>query len=406
MKSALERMDKELKNTSNLSIVDLIDAIISYAYQFRTSDIHIDPGENELRLRIRIDGVLNTTHTLPKNIHSEIVSRIKVLAKLRTDEHQSPQDGRFRVPFPDNGFVDIRVSIVPTYHGENVVMRLLTDNDEEYSLKALGYLKAEEEKLVKAIKRPNGMILVTGPTGSGKTTTLYTLMKMLNTNDISLITIEDPIEYSIKGITQIQTNSNRGLTFSSGLRSVLRQDPDIIMVGEIRDAETAGIAINSALTGHLLLSTLHTSDSATTLPRLLDMGIEPYLVASTMSVILAQRLVRKNCSHCSTENLLTDAEKNSLRDIIPDKVLEALTKQSTGAGCEKCNNTGFLGRTSLNEVLTVNDDIREAILNKASSTVIRRLAIESGMVPILIDGCRKIERGETTIAEVLRVVSD
>lgn len=401
-----ERIDNELQKGGGVSIVDLVDGIIEYAYHSRASDVHIAPSEKVLRLRVRIDGVLKTTHELPKTIYSEIVSRIKVLTNLRTDEHQAPQDGRFRVTLPEIGFVDIRASIVPTYHGENVVLRLLTDNAEDHTLESLGYFKKEREKLEKAIQKPNGMVLVTGPTGSGKTTTLYTLMKMLNKDDVSLITIEDPIEYAIDGITQIQTNPDRGLTFSSGLRSILRQDPDLIMVGEIRDTETAGIAVNSALTGHLLLSTLHTSNSVTTLPRLLDMGIEPYLVASTVNVIIAQRLVRRNCPSCSKAHNITAAEKNSLRGSIPDEALDELTTQKIGEGCEECNETGFLERVSLNEVLTVDDNIREAILNKASAATLKQLAISGGMVPMLEDGCRKVQSGDTTIAEVLRVINE
>jgi len=406
MKGALGRIDEELKKESGLSIVDLVDAIISYAYHSRSSDIHIDPEEDCIKLRIRIDGVLKTTHTLPKTIYSEIVSRIKVLANLRTDEHQAPQDGRFRVTLPEIGFVDIRVSIVPTYHGENVVLRLLTDNEEQHTLKSLGYLEGEEKKILSAISRPYGMILVTGPTGSGKTTTLYTLMKMLNKDDVSLITIEDPIEYSIEGITQIQTNPGRGLTFSTGLRSILRQDPDLIMVGEIRDSETAGIAVNTALTGHLILSTLHTNDAVTTLPRLLDMGVEPYLVASTVNLLIGQRLLRKNCVHCAKDVPVTDAERDSLKNIIPEKALTVLTRQRAGTGCKKCNDTGFLGRTSINEVLVVDEGVREAILKKESGAALKRLAIEGGMTPMLEDGCRKVQNGDTTIAEVLRVINE
>lgn len=301
--------------------------------------------------------------------------RVKVLASLRTDEHQAAQDGRFRLRCHESDrFVDLRVSIVPTYHGENVVLRILSDKAENYSLALLGFSEDDQRKITAAIQQPNGMILATGPTGSGKTTTLYTLVKMLNQPEVSILTIEDPIEYSIAHITQMQVNPRVGLTFANGLRSILRQDPNIIMVGEIRDAETASIAVNTALTGHLLLSTLHTNDSATTLPRLLDMGIDPYLVASTVSIAIAQRLVRKICTDCRY------------------------------LGCDACGDTGFAGRVCINEVLVADDTIREAILKKASASDIRKLAIANGMTTMLEDGRHKVREGVTTIEEVLRVV--
>ena len=276
-----------------ISIINIIDELVLCAVDTEASDIHIDPNENGIRIRFRVDGILEEVCVLPKIIHQEIISRIKILSGLRTDEHNAAQDGRFRSIFNDGKSVDMRISIMPTYYGENVVIRLLSENKNNFTLQTLGFNEHDQKKIFSAIKKPHGMILATGPTGSGKTTTLYTLIKALNSKEISIVTIEDPIEYSIAGIEQIQVNPRTELTFAKGLRSILRQDPDVIMVGEIRDIETAGIAVNTALTGHLLLSTLHTNDSATTLPRLLDMKVESFLVASTVVVAIGQRLVRK-----------------------------------------------------------------------------------------------------------------
>jgi len=398
-------VDAELNKGSGLSIVSLVSGIIQHAHEVHASDIHIDPADTSIKVRFRIDGVLHTTHTLPREIYNEIIGRIKIQANLRMDEHQAAQDGRFRVMIEENP-IDIRVSIVPTYYGENIVLRLLTDNQDQYSLEKLGYRADEAAKIMKAIKRPHGMILVTGPTGSGKTTTLYTFIKMLNREDVSIITIEDPVEYAIPGITQIQVNPKFGLTFATGLRSILRQDPDLIMVGEVRDQETAGIAVNTALTGHLLFSTLHTNDAVTTLPRLHDMGVESYLVASTVNLIIGQRLLRKNCTACVEARKVTEAEKASLSDIIPQSLISRLDTVQVGKGCEKCSNTGFSGRISINEVLLVDDVIREAILRKESVGSLKRLAVERGMMPMLEDGVMKVIEGETTIEEVLRVINE
>jgi type II secretory ATPase GspE/PulE/Tfp pilus assembly ATPase PilB-like protein len=400
-------IEKELAHGVNLSIINLIDEIIQHACDINASDIHIDPQEKSVRLRFRIDGVLEDSHPLPKNIHAEIISRIKILSRLRTDEHQATQDGRFRYIFPvTNEFVDLRVSIVPTYHGENAVLRLLSDKAENFSLENLGFSDSDKKKIVTAMKKSSGMILATGPTGSGKTTTLYTLIKMLNHPDVSIITIEDPIEYSISDIEQIQVNSHSGLTFANGLRSIVRQDPNIVMVGEIRDAETANIAVNTALTGHLLLSTLHTSDAATTLPRLLDMGIEEYLVASTVSIAIGQRLVRKICTHCKEKHKMTIALKESLQDTLIGKLMYDGQEYFKGKGCDKCNNTGYSGRVCINEVLVADEVIREAILRKASASEIKNLAVSRGMTTMFEDGFKKVEAGITTIEEILRVVHE
>lgn len=358
---------------ATVSIITLVDSLIAHAHELRASDIHIDPLQAHLMVRLRIDGVLQNSCTLPSRIHHEIVSRIKVLSGLRTDEHQAAQDGRFRTV--SNGTpIDVRVSIVPTYHGENVVLRLLADKAQDHTLTALGFSEGDQQKILRALRRPHGMILATGPTGSGKTTTLYTLIKELHTEEVSIVTIEDPIEYALEGITQIQISPRAGLTFASGLRSVLRQDPNTIMVGEIRDAETAGIAVNTALTGHLLLSTLHTNDAATTLPRLLDMGIDAYLVASTVAVAIGQRLVRRLCTVCR------------------------------GSGCEACQESGFKGRVGINEVLVVDTEIQEAILRKESAAVIKKIAVQNGMTTMFEDGTQKVQAGLTTPEEVLRTV--
>ena len=410
-KEKLDKLELEINRGTDISIINLIDYLVEKAHTSRVSDIHIDPSNKDVRVRFRIDGVLQEAYSFPKNIHAEIISRIKVLSKLRTDEHQATQDGRFRYAFAgtdkkEGEFIDLRVSIVPTYHGENCVMRLLSDKAEHFTLEALGFSESDQNKILEALKKPNGMILSTGPTGSGKTTTLYTLIKMLNSPEVSIITIEDPVEYAVSDIEQIQVNSKSGLTFANGLRSILRQDPNIIMVGEIRDAETANIAVNTALTGHLLLSTLHTNDAATTLPRLLDMGIEEYLVASTVSIAIGQRLVRKICKHCKEGTEMTKSLKESLLDTPFGKLIRDNQKLYKGKGCDKCGNSGYSGRICINEVLVADDVIREAILRKASSSEIRTLAMGRGMTTMLEDGFHKVERGDTTIEEILRVIRE
>jgi len=399
-------IERELAQGANMSIINLVDHLIRHACEIHASDIHIDPIEQSVRIRFRIDGVLEDSHPLPKEIHSEIISRIKVLSGLRTDEHNAAQDGRFRNVVSESNSVDVRVSIVPTYHGENAVLRLLSDNDENFTLETLGFTETDQQKIRNAIKRPSGMILVTGPTGSGKTTTLYTLVKMLNSSEISIVTIEDPIEYAVDGIEQIQVNQRTGLTFANGLRSILRQDPNVIMVGEIRDIETANIAVNTALTGHLLLSTLHTNDVSTTLPRLLDMKIEPFLVASTVSIAIGQRLVRKICEHCKEEKIVTDEEYKRLTETISENILLNNKKFFHGRGCEKCNGTGYRGRLVIAEVLVADEEIRKAILNKESASDIKQISIKNGMTTMLVDGFKKAVLGMTTIEEVLRVTHE
>ncbi len=398
----------EIARGVDVSIIALVDCLIREAFAARASDIHIDPTGKDVRVRYRVDGALHEAHLLPKTVHREVVARIKIIAGLRIDEHNATQDGRVRHYFDETltDCVDIRVSIAPTYHGENVVMRLLSDREQHFSLDALGFSAGDQKKILKAIKKPTGMILATGPTGSGKTTTLYTLVKMLNAKDISIVTLEDPVEYAIDGIEQIQVNPFVGLTFASGLRSLLRQDPDIIMVGEIRDIDTATIAVNTALTGHLLLSTLHTNDAATTLPRLMEMRIEPYLVASTVSIAIGQRLVRRLCEKCKEAHTLSDAEFESLSEVAELKGLKPGMTMYQSVGCAECNDTGFRGRIGVNEVLVSDDDIREAILKKSSAKDIRDIVVRNGMTTMLEDGLEKARTGLTTITEVLRVIHE
>ncbi len=394
---------EELGKGIDLSVIRLVDCLVAHAHAVRASDIHIDPVPECVQIRFRIDGVLQDAHTLPLGIHHEIISRLKIMCGLRTDEHQSAQEGRFRALLENDVSVDVRVSIVPVYHGENAVLRLLSDEEEIFSLEKLGFTSENAHKIISAINKPYGMILATGPTGSGKTTTLYTLIKMLNEKDTSIITIEDPIEYAIAGINQIQVNSRTGLTFANGLRSMLRQDPNIIMVGEIRDEETAGLAVNISLTGHLVFSTLHTNDAATTLPRLLDMKVEPYLIASTVNIAIGQRLLRRLCEHCKEKKTLTSVEVESLNGFVPKKLLTVGKEVCTSKGCAMCSNTGYRGRIGIHEVLVITNGIREAILRRASANELRDIAMDEGMTPIVVDGFMKVLKGETTVEEVLRM---
>jgi general secretion pathway protein E len=355
------------------SAVAVIQKLLAEAYQEKVSDIHIDPTEVHIRIQFRLDGKMFQKKTIPLSLYSDLVGRFKILAKLRTDEHMAPQDGRFRITISEHIHIDIRISIVPSYYGESIVLRLLTDTSSIPSLTDLGMADDDQKKIIKVLSKSSGMILVTGPTGSGKTTTLYTLLKMLNDGRKSLLTIEDPIEYAIPGVRQIQANHQRGLTFATGLRTVVRQDPDIIMVGEIRDAETASIAIHTALTGHLLLSTLHTNDAATAIPRLIDMGIDPYLIASTIGVIIGQRLVRKACPTCTS-------------------------------GCESCKGEGYKGRVGIFEILSAQDEIQDAIMQRASAKTIRSIASKNGMRTMENDGLEKVERGVTRMEEILAAI--
>ncbi len=390
------------------STIQIVDMLLTRGYENKASDIHIEPYEDRTIIRFRIDGVMHEVIEVPGTIHDLLISRIKVMAKLRTDEHQVPQDGKLQYEIGGER-ADVRVSVVPTTKGENAVMRLLSEKSRQFTMEELGLSDKGYEKLVAAIKKPWGMILSTGPTGCGKTTTLYSILKILNQKEVNIATIEDPVEYNIDGITQIQINPRTDLTFASGLRSIVRQDPDIIMVGEIRDAETAGIAVNSAMTGHLVLSTLHTNDAPTTLPRLLDMGIEQFLIASTVNIVIAQRLIRKICPHCiktSTVNL------EELSKTMPIAILEKLARGKEnievykGAGCKVCKDTGYHGRTGIFELMEIDDDIRKLIMENADADKIKKKAVENGMTTMFDDAREKVLNGITTIEEMLRVVKE
>ncbi|MBU1159753.1 GspE/PulE family protein, partial [Patescibacteria group bacterium] len=399
----------------------------------KASDIHIEPLGNIVSVRFRIDGVLHEVANYPINIHEKIVFRIKIMSKLRTDEHSSAQDGRFdyaphtditdynrssrsvkSVAISENQrhVFDVRVSVMPITNGENVVMRLLSERSRRLSLEDLGLWADDFEKVKRAASKPYGMLLTVGPTGSGKTTTLYALLQILNKPEVNIMTIEDPVEYDIERVQQTQVNMKKNLNFTTGLRSIVRQDPDIIMVGEIRDNETADIAINAAMTGHLLLSTLHANDAATAFPRLIEMGIEPFLVASSVNIIIAQRLVRKICEQCRQSYFLSQEEidliksepnlLNVVEQISGEKDISKI-RFFKGSGCKTCNNVGYRGRTGIFEVMEVNDDIRPLIIQKASSDVIYKKAKETGMDSMLHDGVMKIFQGVTTLNEVIRV---
>lgn len=401
---------EEIRKTKTFAIDEapitkIVDLIINYAYQDKSSDIHIEPGEKNSLIRCRIDGILHDVLRIPKSLHDRVVARVKVLSRLRTDEHHSAQDGTMRIKLTEEN-LDIRVSIIPIADGEKVVLRLLSSKQSQFTLGNLGVNDKDLKKINNAINKSYGMILSTGPTGSGKTTIIYTILKILNTRERNITTIEDPIEYKIIGANQIQVNPKTNLTFASGLRSILRQDPNIIFVGEIRDNETAGIAVNAALTGHLVLSTLHTNDAATTIPRLIDMKIEPFLVASTVNIIVAQRLVRKICEMCKTPS--TISQKDLVRNIPLDLAVNYFGHDDEinlfkGLGCKFCHYTGYTGRIGLFEVLEVTPEIKKLIAEKADSDVIAKQAGKEGMTSMLDDGLEKVAGGITTIEEVLRV---
>lgn len=386
----------------------IVDLLLHSAVDETASDIHIEPEEADSLVRYRIDGILHDVLVFSKTMHSQVVSRIKVLANLRTDEHSAPQDGKIRIKHEDQS-VDIRISIIPMVEGEKIVMRLLVSHFRLFSFSDLGMEDAAIAKITAALQRSYGMILSTGPTGSGKTTSIYAMLKTLNVREKNITTIEDPVEYRIKGVNQIQVNAKTNLTFANGLRSILRQDPNIIFVGEIRDSETAGIAINAALTGHLVVSTLHTNDAATALPRLTDMHVEPFLVASSVSLIVAQRLVRKICEYCRVSTTIAEAE---LQKSLPASVISKHyiptgehkeIRVYKGQGCKNCRFTGYSGRVGIFEILEVTKEVRRLITERKDSDVILQQAISEGMMTMLDDGLRKVSKGLTTIEEILRV---
>jgi general secretion pathway protein E len=386
---------------SEAPIIKLVNLFITRAIESRASDIHIEPFEDEMKVRYRIDGVLHDIESTPKRLQGAIVSRIKIMSKLNIAERRLPQDGRIRLKV-DEREIDLRVSTIPVLYGESVVMRILHKEGIVIDLDLLGFLPGTLSNFNNLIKKPNGIILVTGPTGSGKTTTLYGALDKINSPDKKIITVEDPVEYQLKGVNQIQVKPQIGLNFANTLRHIVRQDPDIIMIGEIRDIETAEIAIQSALTGHLVFSTLHTNDAPSAITRLLDMGVENFLLSSTIRGILAQRLVRIICPSCKEvdSSLLADKEGQKLISIGSDIPLYL------GKGCEKCAFTGYYGRMGIFELLLVDDDLRKLILKNADSNQIRKSARQHGMITLLEDGAEKIKKGITTLSEIFRVTQE
>jgi type IV pilus assembly protein PilB len=380
-----------------------VATVLDFAIKARASDVHIEPQEEKTRVRYRIDGILHEKLVLPKSLHEAIVSRVKILSEMKIDEKRIPQDGRFTFKI-EKRMVDLRVSCLPTVHGEKIVMRLLKKGGGVIDLPELGLRGRALKNLEDSILRPHGIIIVCGPTGSGKTTTLYSVLSRINSSRVNILTLEDPVEYEIAGVNQVQVNRAAGLTFASGLRSFLRQDPNIIMVGEIRDEETTELAIQAALTGHLVFSTLHTRNAAGSLPRLLDLKAEPFLLASSMTCIVAQRVGRRICSECK-ESYKPEAEV--VEDI--KKVLGNLFKSEEpvklyrGKGCPTCNNTGYMDRVGIFEVLPISEKVGRLILERAASTEIEKQAVEEGMIAMKQDGYLKVLEGVSTLEEILRV---
>jgi type IV pilus assembly protein PilB len=412
----VKRLIRELEKSpqgAEENVVEFVDLIMEYAHSNLASDVHIEPLSEFAIVRFRIDGILHKVAEYPKKqLHERISSRIKILAKLRTDEKSAAQDGRFNYK-TTGGSVDVRVSIMPATEGENIVMRLLIQRGKRFSMDELGLLPHDLKKLRAAVQKPYGMVLSVGPTGSGKTTTLYSVLQTLNEPEVNIMTIEDPVEYEIEGVQQTQVNHAKNITFPNGLRTIVRQDPDIVMVGEIRDSETVDMALNSAMTGHLVLSTMHANDAATTFPRFLEMGAEPFLVASSINVAIAQRLVRQVCPDCKESYHLSEEQINNLKD--EEEGLVKMIKEIAGGkemkdisfyrgkGCKFCNETGYLSRTAIFEVLEVTEEIRNLIVQKESSEIIRRKAMEQGMSTMMQDGVAKALKGKTTLEEIRKV---
>ena len=416
-------------------IAQTVNLLLEYAIKSQASDIHIEPREEFVQVRYRIDGVLKEVNKLPRNVLGALVSRIKILSNLKIDERRVPQDGRFKIRVSGKQYA-LRVSTLPIADGEKVVMRILDESNQSVTLENLGYWGRSLTVMKEAMAQPNGMILVTGPTGSGKSTSLFSVLSELNTSDVNISTIEDPVEYKIPGVNQVQTNPKAGMTFASGLRALLRQDPNIIMVGEIRDTETANLGVQAALTGHLVFSTLHTNNAATCLPRLLDMDIEPFLIASTVKAVVGQRLVRRLCAFCRQQHTPEAAEVKVITDLIAGTGTEAIARmhdletqaadeksggdsppstteteithlwRANPEGCDECNHTGFKGRIGIYEVLDVSLTIQKLITANATSNDIQTEAIKEGMLTMQTDGLIKALRGITTVEEVLRVTRE
>lgn len=416
------KREKNLQELAeDLPIIRIVDTMLEYAIFEGASDIHIEPEEEQIDIRYRLDGILKSVMTLPKNVQQGVVARIKVLSNLKLDEHRLPQDGRFKIQTKDYN-IAFRVSIIPIFDGEKVVLRLLNESSQIRTLEQINMQSKPFTILKKNISKPHGMILVTGPTGSGKTTTLYTILNVLNRPEVNISTIEDPIEYKMAHVNQSQVNPKIGYTFAVGLRALLRQDPNIIMVGEIRDTETAEIAVNAAMTGHLLLSTLHTNDAVTALPRLFDMGIPSFLVASTTNLIMAQRLVRKICPYCITSYNLDKTALDELgRQFDLKTILNMLIEQGSvtkniksfetllfyrGKGCKQCNNDGYKNRCGIYEVLDITKEMTDAIVKKSTREELLTIARKQNMLTMMEDGFLKAKAGITTIEEVLRVTQE
>ena len=391
-----EQAEEDVAQTEsqNAPVVKLVNTLLAEAVKIGASDIHIEPYEKNVRVRYRVDGVLQEVMEPPLKLKNAIISRLKIMSELDIAERRIPQDGRIKIKI-GNKKIDLRVSTLPTIFGEKVVMRILDKSNLNIDLAKFGMESKAEQDVLKAIACPYGMVLVTGPTGSGKTTTLYSCLQRLNVTELNIMTAEDPVEYNIDGINQVQVREEVGLTFAAALKAFLRQDPNIVMVGEIRDLETGSIATKAALTGHLVLSTLHTNDAPSTINRMIDMGIEPFLVASSTVVIMAQRLVRRICENCKTEDKVPP-------EALADVGLPPDTKVYKGRGCERCNGTGYSGRQGLYEVMPITPEIREMILDRCSAAELQKNAVEQGMLTLRQDGLIKIQKGITTIEEVLR----
>ncbi|MEA1937328.1 MAG: ATPase, T2SS/T4P/T4SS family [Patescibacteria group bacterium] len=428
VKTEKEENEKNMdlkKAAEDLPVVKIVETFLKHAILQKASDIHIEPEEKDVIIRFRIDGILHNAMTLPKAVLSGIIARIKILSNLKIDEHRLPQDGRFKIEAADYK-VAFRVSIIPVFDGEKVVMRLLDESSKALTLKQIGFRKRDLKIINKEIKKPDGMTLVVGPTGSGKTTTLYTILAILNVPEVNISTLEDPVEYRMPKVNQTQINAKINFTFASGLRALLRQDPDVIMVGEIRDRETAELAVHASLTGHLVLSTLHTNSAAGTLPRLADMGIESFLAASTINIIISQRLVRKICPKCSEEYNIDESVYESMsQNFDIDLMSEILRKEGAvkkeyknnkemwldikfarGKGCEECRKEGYKGRLGVFEVLEINEGVGKLINSNATSEEIEKEAIKNGMTTMLEDGIIKAVQGVTTLEEIMRVTKE
>ncbi|MED4969514.1 GspE/PulE family protein [Parageobacillus toebii] len=397
MAPATETVEEERITEDDSPIVRLVNQILQLAVEQRASDIHIDPQETKVLVRYRIDGILRTDRALPKHMQSMLTARIKILANMDITEHRIPQDGRIKMNI-DFHPVDLRVSTLPTVYGEKIVMRVLDLGAALNDIHKLGFNQLNLQRFIELIERPTGIVLITGPTGAGKSSTLYAALNHLNSEEVNIITIEDPVEYEIEGVNQIQVNPNVGLTFAQGLRSILRQDPNIIMVGEIRDRETAEVAIRASLTGHLVLSTLHTNDALSTITRLIDMGIEPFLVAASLAGVVSQRLVRRVCRDCQEEQEPTKREI----EIFASRGMK-IDKLVRGRGCPTCNMTGYKGRIAIHELLVMTDEMRRVILNKEPFSKLREHAIKNRMIFLIDDGLLKVKQGLTTLEEVLKV---